>query len=205
MPIIAWHFFYKNFTIHKTLQSEQYILDRIELFKDNAMQLSLWQMNMKIFKSIESGATFLDSAFGYLIHSNDFSETAAEARSMINTGIDKEKTCTETYKNITQQLNFKGLNDGNDFTFFIIQLKGYCNALTNNLPIDIYTNYFNSTQETENFNITDCEAWINRIDIQFYELCENLQKDYSRDVKNLTMIEFFTRIRVLEKNSKKNQ
>lgn len=198
-PMLAWHYFYKFFVIHNTLKDEATILEKIELFKDNEEQLKLWQMNLRILQGMKEKNTLpLDTAYGYLIPSNDFSETAAETRGKAKVK-DKESICTNFYSLITKELLFKGFKDNSQNIELGINLKKYISELANDKDTTNTLNYFRSLQATEDFNVTNPKSWINRVDIEFYALCESLQQEYYKDVKQLTILEFFTRIKYLEK------
>lgn len=207
MPMIAWHYFYKYYVLHSTLKDEQTILDKIELFKDNAVQLDLWQMNLRMCKAMQvNKESYLDACFGCLLPGVNYSEIACELRSKKSKEKNKQAIIDKTHTTILQELKYKGFKDNSENVELGIQLKNYISSLANHKDIAPSINYFKSLHETENFNFTDPNAWVNEIDSIFYKNCQKLQLDYPTDIKNLSILEFFTRKQYLEEiyNKKTN-
>jgi hypothetical protein len=198
-PMIAWHYFYKYYVLHSTLKDEKTILSKIELFKDNNVQLSLWQMNLRMCKAMQSNnESYLDTCFGCLIQGVSYSEIACELRSKKSKEKNKQVQIDSFYKKITSELAYKGFKDNSENVEIGIQLKNYIASLADDKDIMPSVNYFKSLHETDNFNFTDPNAWVNEIDSIFYKNCQKLQTDYAIDVKNLSILEFFSRKQYLE-------
>lgn len=202
--MVAWHYFYKYYVLHSTLKDDKTILDKIELFKDNAVQLALWQMNLKMCKTMQvNNESYLNACFGCLVPGVNYSEIACELRSKKSKEKNKQSIIDKTYTNILNELKYKGFKDNSENVEIGIQLKNYIASLADDKDIMPSINYFKSLHQTENFNFTDPHAWVNVIDTDFYNLCEVLQTDYSKDVKTLTILEFFSRMKYLENSNKK--
>ncbi len=202
--MIAWHYFYKYYVLHSTLKDEQTILDKIELFKDNAMQLPLWQMNLRMCQTMQANnESYIDACFGCLIQGNSYSETACELRSKKSKEKNKQVIIDSFYKKITDDLTYKGFKDNSENIELAINLKSYINNLAEDKDITPNINYFMSLHETENFNFKDKDAWVNKIDEIFYQNCQDLQYNYPIDIKNISILEFFTRHKYLKEINKK--
>jgi hypothetical protein len=203
-PMIAWHYFYKYYVLHSTLKDEQTILDKIELFKDNALQLPLWQMNLRMCKTMQANKeSYLDACFGCLVPGINYSEIACENRSKKSKEKNKQLVIDNFYKKITSELAYKGFKDNSENIELGINLKSYIANLADDKDITPNINYFMSLHYTENFNFTDPQAWVNKIDSIFYENCQDLQYNYPIDIKNISILEFFTRHKYLKELNKK--
>jgi len=204
-PMVAWHYFYKYYVLHSTLKDEQTILSKIELFKDNAVQLALWQMNLKMCQTMQANKeSYLDACFGCLVPGNSYSEIAAETRSKKIKEKNKQVLIDNFYKNITSELAYKGFKDNSENIELAINLKSYINNLAEDKDITPNINYFMSLHETANFNFTDPQAWVNDIDTIFYTNCQVLQDGFPIDIKQVSILEFYTRRKYLTDQIKKN-
>jgi len=205
MPMIAWHYFYKYYVLHSTLKDEQAILSKIELFKDNAMQLPLWRMNLKMCQTMQANnESYLDACFGCLVAGGSYSEIAAESRSKKSKEKNKQVIIDTFYKKITDDLTYKGFKDNSQNIELAINLKSYINNLAEHKDITPNINYFMSLHETENFNFTDPQAWVNDIDTIFYTNCQILQDGFPIDIKQVSILEFYTRRKYLTELNKKS-
>jgi hypothetical protein len=163
------------------------------------VQLSLWQMNLRMCKAMQSNnESYLDTCFGCLIQGVSYSEIACELRSKKSKEKNKQVQIDSFYKKITSELAYKGFKDNSENVEIGIQLKNYIASLADDKDIMPSVNYFKSLHETDNFNFTDPNAWVNEIDSIFYKNCQKLQTDYAIDVKNLSILEFFSRKQYLE-------
>jgi hypothetical protein len=203
-PMIAWHYFYKYYVLHSTLKDEQTILDKIELFKDNAMQLPLWRMNLKMCQAMQANnESYLDACFGCLVPGVNYSEVACELRSKKSKEKNKQFVIDSFYKKITDELTYKGFKDNSQNIELAINLKSYIANLADDKDMTANINYFMSLHQTENFNFTDPNAWVNDIDTIFYTNCQVLQEGFPIDIKQVSILEFYNRRKYLTEQIKK--
>lgn len=206
--ITAWHYFHKYFVAYQTMPNEEVIKERLAIFENDPTQKALWEFNLVLFRQLaEQGIKFSQIAFSYLLPTQDYTQA-------YSIGVVKglkldiaivEKEILDYYKNITNSLQLRGLYENNANIELAIMLKKYINEIANDLDYTKTQNYLLSKLKTENLNFGSSDSFFNTSDTDFYETLEVLQQDFSLNAKDLTIIQYFTRIKFLEKKYKEQQ